>query len=105
MDIAYDMAPALARRPTTLRKAVVLPRLSSETATVIVRDARMALIGMGTPMVETRRNQELNGKPSSRAKAQTCREPAATTLMLAQMLSAATIETMAMVPPVLPVPA
>lgn len=103
MEIAYDMALALARRPTTLRNAVVLRRLSSEIAMVMVSEARMALIGIGMPIVETRRNHELNGRPSSRANAHACREPAATMLRFAQIFKAETIETMAMVPAVLPV--
>lgn len=86
-----------------LLKAVALARLRSDTTSVIVSETMMAFSGIGVPIVVILRSQPENGSPSSRANAQACRDPAARTLRLPQMLNAVIIETMAMVPPVLPV--
>jgi hypothetical protein len=86
-----------------LLKAVLPARLSSDTTTVMIMVAKIALSGIGVPTLMTFRKRWLPGKPSSRAKAHICLEPAATTLRLPQMPNAVTMDTIAIVPAVLPV--
>ena len=105
MEIEYETPPEPDSSPTILLNAVALAMLRSDTTIVMVREIMMALRGMGVPMVVIFRSHPLKGIPSSRANAQTWRDPAARTLRLPQMLSAATIDTIAIVPPVLPVAA
>lgn len=88
-----------------LLKAVELPRFSRDSATVITKDTMIAFSGMGVPMIVILRSQPLQGRPWSRAKANVCLDPAANTLRLPQMLRAAPMETMAIVPGPLPVAA
>ena len=70
METEYETPPEPLNNPTMLLKAVELPRLRRDRITVMKREAIMALSGIGVPMVVIFRNQPLNGKPSSRAKAQ-----------------------------------
>lgn len=51
MDKAYEKQVALVRRATIELKAVVLPRLMSDRTTTMEREKRMALMGMGVPIV------------------------------------------------------
>lgn len=70
METEYETPPEPLKSPTMLLKAVALPRLSRDKITVMKREAIMALSGIGVPTTVILRNQPLNGKPSSRAKAQ-----------------------------------
>jgi hypothetical protein len=105
MEMVYERPPEPLKRPTMLLKAVTLPRLRRDTMHVMKSEMKMALSGIGVPTVVIFLNQPLNGKPSSRAKAHAWRDPAARTERLPQIPRAQTIETMAIVPPVLPVAA
>ena len=70
MEIEYETPPEPLKSPTILLNAVALPRLRRDKIMVMKREAKMELSGIGVPMVVIFRNQPLNGKPSSRAKAQ-----------------------------------
>ena len=102
MDTEYEMPPEPDRRPTMLLKAALLPRLRRDRIMVIVSETMMATKGMGVPTTVILRSVMLNGIPWSRANAKTCRDAAARTLRLPQMLRAVTSDVMAIVPPVLP---